>query len=139
MDDQADQSHEEHQGGAAFPVSVVGLPDSTRPVIAEVPPGGSFDLTIHPVAKKIGDGNFRMLSYNGSIPGPTLRVKQGSEIFVNLTNETDMDTTVHWHGLRLENRYDGCELASISGSTHRTLTSGSRRGLADGVPREETT
>ena len=106
MDEQADQSHEQ-QGGDAFPVSVAGLPEATQPIVAEVPPGGSFDLTIHPVAKQIGDGNFRMLSYNGSIPGPTLRVKQGSEILVNVTNGTEMDTTVHWHGLRLENRYDG--------------------------------
>ena len=48
-----------------------------------------------------------MLGYNGSIPGPTLKVRQGSEIVVHVTNGTDLDTTVHWHGLRLENRYDG--------------------------------
>ena len=48
-----------------------------------------------------------MLGYNGSIPGPTLRVRQGSEVIVNVTNDGDLDTTVHWHGLRLENKYDG--------------------------------
>ena len=48
-----------------------------------------------------------MLAYNGSIPGPTLRVKQGSKVTVTKTNEGDVDATVHWHGLRLENRYDG--------------------------------
>jgi FtsP/CotA-like multicopper oxidase with cupredoxin domain len=48
-----------------------------------------------------------MLGYNGSIPGPTLKVQQGSEIIVHVTNNGDLDTTVHWHGLRLENRYDG--------------------------------
>jgi FtsP/CotA-like multicopper oxidase with cupredoxin domain len=48
-----------------------------------------------------------MLGYNGSIPGPTLQVQQGSEIVVHVTNDGDLDTTVHWHGLRLENRYDG--------------------------------
>ena len=48
-----------------------------------------------------------MLGYNGSIPGPTLKVRQGSEIVVHVTNDGDLDTTVHWHGLRLENRYDG--------------------------------
>jgi FtsP/CotA-like multicopper oxidase with cupredoxin domain len=48
-----------------------------------------------------------MLAYNGSIPGPTLKVRQGSEIVVNVTNQGDLDTTVHWHGLRLENKYDG--------------------------------
>ena len=48
-----------------------------------------------------------MLAYNGSIPGPTLRVRQGSEVLVNVINEGDMEATVHWHGLRLDNRSDG--------------------------------
>ena len=107
MEEQTDQSRSQQEDDNAFPVNVADLPDATRPIVAEVTPGGSFDLTIHPVAKRIGDATFRMLSYNGSIPGPTLRVKQGSEVLVNVTNETEMDTTVHWHGLRLENRYDG--------------------------------
>ena len=48
-----------------------------------------------------------MLAYNGSIPGPTLHVDQGSEITVHVANDGDVETTVHWHGLRLDNRYDG--------------------------------
>ena len=36
-----------------------------------------------------------------------LKVMQGSTITVNVTNRGDIDATVHWHGLRLENRYDG--------------------------------
>jgi FtsP/CotA-like multicopper oxidase with cupredoxin domain len=48
-----------------------------------------------------------MLAYNGSIPGPTLRVQQGSTLVVNVTNGGDLEATVHWHGLRLDNRYDG--------------------------------
>jgi FtsP/CotA-like multicopper oxidase with cupredoxin domain len=60
-----------------------------------------------PVRKRIGDAMIRMLGYNSSIPGPTLRVDQGSEVTVNFTNETDLETTVHWHGLRLDNRFDG--------------------------------
>jgi FtsP/CotA-like multicopper oxidase with cupredoxin domain len=48
-----------------------------------------------------------MLAYNGSVPGPTLKVAQGSEVIVNVENRGDLEATVHWHGLRLENRYDG--------------------------------
>jgi FtsP/CotA-like multicopper oxidase with cupredoxin domain len=48
-----------------------------------------------------------MLAYNGSIPGPTLKVTEGSEVEVNVVNDGDLEATVHWHGLRLENRYDG--------------------------------
>ncbi|MBO0785629.1 MAG: multicopper oxidase family protein, partial [Actinobacteria bacterium] len=43
----------------------------------------------------------------GSIPGPTLKVAQGSEVTVHVTNDGDLDATVHWHGLRLDNKYDG--------------------------------
>jgi FtsP/CotA-like multicopper oxidase with cupredoxin domain len=59
------------------------------------------------VTKQIGDATVRMLAYNGSIPGPTLRVRQGTEVVVNAANDTDLETTVHWHGLRLDNRFDG--------------------------------
>ncbi len=48
-----------------------------------------------------------MLAYDGSIPGPMLHVDQGSEVTVNVKNDGDLEATVHWHGLRLENRYDG--------------------------------
>ena len=49
----------------------------------------------------------RMLGYNGSIPGPTMRVPEGSEIQVDVHNDGDLEATVHWHGLRLDNRSDG--------------------------------
>jgi FtsP/CotA-like multicopper oxidase with cupredoxin domain len=91
----------------AFQTDPTGLPQAVRPSTARVAPGGAYDLRIRAIAKQIGEGTFRMLSYNDSIPGATLRVKQGSEIAVHVTNDTDMETTVHWHGLRLENRYDG--------------------------------
>ena len=92
---------------AALSDDVEGLPPAADPSVVTVEDGGTFDLRIHPVAKRIGGTTFRMLSYNGSIPGTTLRGRQGSQILVNVTNETAMSTTVHWHGLRLENRYDG--------------------------------
>ena len=59
------------------------------------------------MAKRLGDATVRMLAYNGSIPGPVLKVQEGSEVVVNQENQGDMEATVHWHGLRLENRYDG--------------------------------
>jgi FtsP/CotA-like multicopper oxidase with cupredoxin domain len=60
-----------------------------------------------PVAKRIGDATVLMIAYNGSIPGPTLKLPQGSKVTVHVTNRGDLDATVHWHGLRLENRFDG--------------------------------
>ena len=91
----------------SFPTDPSGLPEATRPQLLELAPGDTLDLAVGPVAKRLGDTTVRMLGYNGSIPGPTLKVQQGSEIIVHVTNNGDLDTTVHWHGLRLENKYDG--------------------------------
>jgi FtsP/CotA-like multicopper oxidase with cupredoxin domain len=73
----------------------------------ELTDGDTFDLEIAPVTRQIGDATVRMLAYNGSVPGPTLRVRQGSTLTVHVTNRGDLETTVHWHGLRLDNRFDG--------------------------------
>jgi FtsP/CotA-like multicopper oxidase with cupredoxin domain len=91
----------------SFPTDPTGLPEATRPELLELAPGDTLDLRVGPVAKRLGEATVRMLGYNGSIPGPTLKVQQGSEIIVHVTNHGDLDTTVHWHGLRLENKYDG--------------------------------
>jgi FtsP/CotA-like multicopper oxidase with cupredoxin domain len=94
-------------GTESFPTDPSGLPEAGRPQLLELAPGDTLELQVGPVAKRLGDTTVRMLGYNGSIPGPTLKVQQGSEIIVHVTNQGDLDTTVHWHGLRLENKYDG--------------------------------
>ena len=106
--------HEHHNHAVAardaddlFTNDPSGLPAAKSPETVELRDGDTFELRIRPVRKQIGDVEVRMLGYNGSIPGPTMRVDQGSEVTVNVTNEADLETTVHWHGLRLENRYDG--------------------------------
>jgi FtsP/CotA-like multicopper oxidase with cupredoxin domain len=90
-----------------LPTGTEGLPDAVRPRVVELSHGDSLDLEIAPVRKRIGDATVRMLAYNGSIPGPILRVPEASTITVQATNNGDIEATVHWHGLRLENRYDG--------------------------------
>jgi FtsP/CotA-like multicopper oxidase with cupredoxin domain len=90
-----------------FPTDPTGLPEATRPQLLELADGDAFDLRIGPVAKRLAGTTVRMLGYNGSIPGPTLKVAQGSEVVVHVVNEGDLEATVHWHGLRLENKYDG--------------------------------
>src|SRR5918992_1345551 len=96
-----------------FPTEIEGLPEARPPELVELSDGDRFDLRIAPVAKRLGDTTVRMLAYNGSIPGPTLKVQEGSELIVDIETQGDMEATVHWHGLRLENRYDG---------THETQT-----------------
>jgi len=90
-----------------FITETTGLPKATSPRIIRLTDGDRFALGIQPVRKRLEGSELRMLGYNGSIPGPTLHVDQGSEITVEVTNDGDVEATVHWHGLRLENRYDG--------------------------------
>jgi len=90
-----------------FTTETSGLPEVSRPSVIRLHDGDRLDLRIGSVRKGIDDAVLRMLAYNGSIPGPTLHVDQGSEITVQVTNDGEVDATVHWHGLRLENRYDG--------------------------------
>lgn len=90
-----------------FSTDTGGLTEAARPQLIRLHDGDRFDLRIEPVRKRLEDAELRMLGYNGSIPGPTLHVDQGSEITVQVTNDGDVEATVHWHGLRLENRYDG--------------------------------
>ena len=63
-----------------FPTDPSGLPEATRPELVELADGGHLDLRVAPVAKRLGDTTVRMLGYNGSIPGPTLKVQQDSEV-----------------------------------------------------------
>ena len=91
----------------SFPTDPTGLPEATRPELLELADGDGFHLRVGPVAKRLAGTTVRMLGYNGSIPGPTLKVQQGSEVAVHVTNDGDLEATVHWHGLRLENKYDG--------------------------------
>ena len=90
-----------------FPTQTAGLPQALPPERVDLADGQEFALRIGPVAKQVGDSTVRMLAYNGTIPGPTLWVQQGSELTVHAHNEGDLEATVHWHGLRLENRFDG--------------------------------
>ena len=102
-----DPSAHGHGHVAELPRETEGLPDARKTELVELADGDEFELEIMPVKKRIGDATVRMLAYNGSVPGPTLKVAQDSTITVKVTNHGDLDATVHWHGLRLENRYDG--------------------------------
>ena len=105
--------HPEIENRGNFPTDIRDLPDSQPSEVVVLADGEEFDLGIAPMVKRLGDATVRMLAYNGSVPGPTMQVQQGSEVVINVTNEADTEATVHWHGLRLQNAYDG---------THETQT-----------------
>ena len=100
-------SSDSHAASTHFPTATDALLEAVNSEVVDLADGDEVELRIAPVAKRIGDATVRMLAYNGSIPGPTLRVREGSQVGVNVVNEGDLEATVHWHGLRLDNRYDG--------------------------------
>lgn len=58
-------------------------------------------------------------SYNGTAPGPQIRVKQGTAVKVKLKNMLDEPTSIHWHGIRINNAMDG-----VSGLTQDPVAPG---------------
>src|SRR5262245_6178884 len=71
-------------------------------------PGGaeplrSFSLTSE--ARAIGGRAY--WTYNGTVPGPVLRVTEGDRVRVTLTNRLPVATTIHWHGVSVPNAADG--------------------------------
>ncbi|MDH3452980.1 MAG: multicopper oxidase domain-containing protein, partial [Gammaproteobacteria bacterium] len=66
-------------------------------------------LTAAPAAVPLVDADkpTRVWAYNGLVPGPLLRVNQGEKLRVKLRNRLPVGTTVHWHGIRIDNAMDG--------------------------------
>lgn len=90
-----------------FDTSTAGLPDAVPTPILEVRDGDTLRLTVEYVAKRIAGRKVRMLAYNRSVPGPTIKAPQGARITLLLSNLTSLPATLHSHGLRLDYRFDG--------------------------------
>lgn len=69
--------------------------------------GDTLELTAAPVLRSLAGRSYQMLGFNGQYPGPLIRVRRGAEITVRLVNRLHQPTTIHWHGIRLDNAYDG--------------------------------
>ena len=67
-----------------------------------------FNLTCSAVDWEVTPGQVEpALAYNGTVPGPTIRVVEGQPVRIHVTNELDQSTSVHWHGQRVPNDQDG--------------------------------
>ncbi|HEY7566095.1 MAG TPA: multicopper oxidase family protein [Gemmatimonadaceae bacterium] len=81
---------------------------SARPrEIVRLASGDTLTLTAGIVAKNVAGKRFLMYGYNGQIPGPLISVQKNAQIVVRFVNGIDQPSTIHWHGVRLENRFDG--------------------------------
>jgi len=99
-------------------LSSAGILLATRPLSALVPqtkpktmkPVGKADhvLRIEPVNLEIGKGiSVKTLSYNGQVPGPTLTLREGVPVTIDVTNASGDPDLVHWHGLAIDSLNDG--------------------------------
>ncbi|MCH8050189.1 multicopper oxidase domain-containing protein, partial [Patescibacteria group bacterium] len=93
--------------GERYSTSTLGLKVAKASEIIELKNGDTLDLSIDIIQKEIAGQTIKMFGYNGQIPGPLLKIEQNSTILVNVLNNLDVETTVHWHGLRLDNKFDG--------------------------------
>jgi L-ascorbate oxidase len=76
---------------------------------------GEYNLTVDRVQIDTGDFVKEGVGYNGKSPGPVLRFKEGEEVSINVTNNLDEMTSIHWHGLILPFEQDGVPGISFPG------------------------
>ncbi len=89
-----------------------GIDPSTLPAaqprqLVELADGDTLRLEARFVRRSIGGRSFVMYGFNGQYPGPLLRVPQAATVVIDFHNAIDQPSTVHWHGVRLDNRFDG--------------------------------
>ncbi|MDQ6886201.1 MAG: copper oxidase [Gemmatimonadota bacterium] len=103
--EEMDRMHE--AGIKAFPAKTTGKGNQLLPPRME----GKikiFDLTAKKVQWETSPGTFvEAWSYNEQVPGPQIRVRQGDRVRVNLHNELEESTAIHFHGVELPNDQDG--------------------------------
>jgi FtsP/CotA-like multicopper oxidase with cupredoxin domain len=78
----------------------LGLATAAPVLAAETP--ADFTLRIQPITLEFGRGrSFKTIGYNGTAPGPLLRMKEGRPVTIEVFNETNNPELVHWHGLHI--------------------------------------
>jgi len=91
---------------------ILGLALSTSPSPAKA---DVYNLTVDPVTIDTGGFTRSGIGYNGASPGPVLRFKEGEDVVINVTNNLDTATSIHWHGLILPYQQDGVPGISYDG------------------------
>jgi len=67
-----------------------------------------FELTLDEIRWEYAKGKFvHAWAYNGQVPGPEIRVTEGDRVRVVVKNNLPVGTSLHWHGVHVENKADG--------------------------------
>lgn len=100
-------------------IDLASIPQALPSEIVRLGDGDTLDLAVSMVRRTIEDIEVVMFGYNGQYPGPLLEVVKGSTAIVKVKNEIEMPTTIHWHGVRLDNQFDG-----VPGVTQKPIETG---------------
>lgn len=88
-------------------INIASLAEAVPRKTMELRDGDTLNLEAKMVKRTIAGKAIIMYGYNGQYPGPMIKIKQNSTIIVKFKNSIDLPSTVHWHGVRLENKSDG--------------------------------
>jgi len=88
-------------------VDAASLPLSRPRQVVHLTSGDTLRLEAGLVRRVVGGKTLVMYGFNGQHPGPLIDVPKGASIVVRFRNGIDQPSSVHWHGVRLNNRFDG--------------------------------
>ena len=77
--------------------------------------GNTIDLTIAETPFRVGSRTGTATTINGTVPGPVIRLREGQEVTINVTNRLKQDSSIHWHGILLPPEMDGVPGVSFAG------------------------
>ena len=92
-----------------------GFGKDKREVLTPKGPDNVIDLTIGKMPHKVDGKRGEAIGINGSVPGPLIRLQEGQDVMLRVTNELDDTTSIHWHGILLPFQMDGVPGVSFDG------------------------
>jgi len=108
-----------------FDESTAWLPEAKKSEIVELKDGDTYEMVASAVKQEVGNRTIKRLAYNGMIPGPILKVEKGANIKLKFTNNLEIETTLHSHGLRLDDsKFDG--LPTTMGGQQKPMKPGEK-------------
>ena len=96
--------------GAFLPaagINPASFPEAEPSQVVEMIDGDTLDIEVSIVRRILNGHEMVMFGYNRQYPGPLIRAPQDATLVVRVRNEIELPTTIHWHGVRLDNEFDG--------------------------------
>ncbi len=96
--------------GAFLPaagINPASFPEAEPSQVVEMIDGDTLDIEVSIVRRILNGHEMVMFGYNRQYPGPLIRAPKDATLVVRVRNEIELPTTIHWHGVRLDNEFDG--------------------------------